>query len=165
VIRAIMPEVRHRVENPVGIFDMPLRIYLVSSHVSGAKYEELMSTTATIARTPAPPYYAVIFTSQRTPEGEHGYGNMAQRMTELAAEQPGFLGVESVRGADGFGITISYWESEEAIKAWKAQADHKIAQEGGRRVWYADYQLRLQKWKGNTGNDKGSIRTTLHRAN
>jgi hypothetical protein len=57
----------------------------------------------TIGRTPAPPYYAVIFTSQRT-SGDQGYGLMAERMLELAARQPGFLGVESVRGADGFGM-------------------------------------------------------------
>ena len=60
-----------------------------------------MSAGATIAKTPKPPYYAVVFTSQRT-EGERGYGSMAERMVEMAAKQPGFLGVESVRGADGF---------------------------------------------------------------
>jgi len=69
-----------------------------------------------IARTPQPPYYAVIFTSQRT-EGDRGYGRMADRMIELARAQPGFLGVESVRGADGLGITVSYWASKEAIVA------------------------------------------------
>lgn len=66
-------------------------------------------------------------------------------MLELAAKQPGFLGVESVRGADGLGITVSYWASEEAITAWKAHFEHKSAQEGGKRTWYADYQLRIAK--------------------
>jgi len=61
-----------------------------------------------IAKTPEPPYYAVIFTSLRT-EGDRGYGHMADRMVELASQQPGFLGVETTRGADGFGITVSYW--------------------------------------------------------
>ena len=104
-----------------------------------------MSDTPTLlAKTPEPPYYAVIFTSQRT-EGDRGYGHMADRMVELAAKQPGFLGVETVRGADGFGITVSYWSSEEAIVAWKAHAEHKPAQEAGQRVWYADYQLRIAK--------------------
>ncbi len=96
------------------------------------------------AKTPKPPYYAVIFTSQRT-AGERGYGPMAERMVELAARQPGFLGVESVRDADGFGITVSYWSNEEAIAAWKAHAEHQAAQEAGKRVWYADYQLRVAK--------------------
>ena len=104
-----------------------------------------MSDTPTLlAKTPEPPYYAVIFTSQRT-EGDRGYGHMADRMVELAAKQPGFLGVESVRGVDGFGITVSYWSSEEAIVAWKAHAEHKPAQEAGQRIWYADYQLRVAK--------------------
>ena len=97
-----------------------------------------------IAKTPEPPYYAVIFTAQRT-DGDRGYGEMAQRMVELASQQPGFLGVESVRDADGFGITVSYWASEEAIRGWKAHMEHTKAQEGGKRVWYADYQLRVAK--------------------
>lgn len=97
-----------------------------------------------IAKTPEPPYYAVIFTSLRT-EGERGYGHMAERMVELAAEQDGFLGVESVRDAGGLGITVSYWSSPEAISAWKAHAQHKVAQETGQRVWYSDYQLRVAR--------------------
>jgi heme-degrading monooxygenase HmoA len=97
-----------------------------------------------IAKTPEPPYYAVIFSSQRT-EGDRGYGHMAERMMEVASKQPGFLGAETVRGADGFGITVSYWASEEAIVAWKAHADHKPAQEAGKRVWYEQYQLRIAK--------------------
>jgi heme-degrading monooxygenase HmoA len=70
---------------------------------------------------------------------------MADRMVELAAEQPGFLGVESARGAGGFGITVSYWDSTQAIAAWKANAEHRIAQETGKTRWYADYQLRVAK--------------------
>ncbi len=99
---------------------------------------------STFARTPEPPYYAVIFTSQRT-ETDRGYGQMAERMMQIASQQPGFLGAESVRGTEGFGITVSYWSSEEAIAAWKAHMDHKPAQEAGKRIWYADYQLRVAR--------------------
>ena len=63
--------------------------------------------------------------------------------SELAARQPGYLGVESVRGADGFGITVSYWESQEAIRAWRDEAEHRIAQDRGRREWYEAYELRV----------------------
>jgi heme-degrading monooxygenase HmoA len=97
-----------------------------------------------LARTPEPPYYAVIFTSQRS-EGDRGYGQMAERMAKLAAEQPGFLGIESVRGTDGLGITVSYWATEEAIVAWKAHLDHQPAQEAGKRVWYEEYELRVAR--------------------
>lgn len=96
------------------------------------------------ARTPAPPYYAVIFTSTRKPEGA-GYDTMAARMLELAAQQPGFLGVESVRGADGLGITVSYWASEEAIRAWHADAEHRIAQLAGRQRWYEHFETRVAR--------------------
>jgi heme-degrading monooxygenase HmoA len=108
--------------------------------------------TGTIANTPQPPYYAVIFTSLRT-AGDRGYDRMAERMVELAAQQPGFLGVESARTPDGLGITVSYWSSEEAIAAWKAHADHKIAQETGQRVWYSDYQLRVARVERSYGKN------------
>jgi heme-degrading monooxygenase HmoA len=94
--------------------------------------------------TPEPPYYAVIFTSLRT-EVEKGYGDTAARMLELAAGQPGFLGVDSARGTDGLGITVSYWQTLESISAWKSVAAHRAAQEGGRRDWYASYQVRIAR--------------------
>ncbi|MGB3451904.1 MULTISPECIES: antibiotic biosynthesis monooxygenase [unclassified Simplicispira] len=94
------------------------------------------------AHTPAPPYYAVIFTSLRT-EGDDGYGAMAQRMVELAAQQPGFLGVESVR--DGLGITVSYWADLASIAAWKADAEHLDAQRQGREKWYAGFKIRIAR--------------------
>ena len=97
-----------------------------------------------LASTPEPPYYAVIFTSLRT-EGDAGYGHMAERMVELAAQQPGFLGVESVKEAGGLGITVSYWKDEEAIKAWKSHLEHAVAQRLGKEKWYAAYSLRVAK--------------------
>ncbi len=97
-----------------------------------------------IARTPEPPYYAVIFTSLRT-EGDDGYGRMAERMAELASQQPGFLGVDSAREAGGVGITVSYWKDEEAIKAWKAHLEHVVAQRAGKERWYAAYSLRVAR--------------------
>ena len=97
------------------------------------------------AALPPPPYYAVIFSSRRNADDEAGYGEAAQRMVELAAQQPGFLGVESTRGDDGFGITVSYWESEEAIAAWKRQAEHASTRAYGRQHWYEHYELRVAK--------------------
>ncbi|WP_050478853.1 antibiotic biosynthesis monooxygenase family protein [Herbaspirillum rhizosphaerae] len=96
------------------------------------------------AKLPPPPYYSVIFSSQRT-EGDNDYGQMADRMVELASEQPGYLGVESARGDDGFGITVSYWSSMEAIAAWKAVAEHRIAQETGKARWYEHYEVRIAR--------------------
>ncbi|BFM12440.1 antibiotic biosynthesis monooxygenase [Simiduia litorea] len=95
------------------------------------------------ANTPPPPYYAVIFSSTRT-EVEQGYSETANAMVELASQQRGFLGVESVRDAD-LGITVSYWADLEAIRAWKQQADHQMAQELGRERWYGNYVTRIAK--------------------
>ena len=95
-----------------------------------------------IANTPAPPYYAVVFTSLRT-EGDAGYGAMADRMVELAAQQSGFLGVESAR--DGVGITVSYWADLESIRAWKANSEHLEAQRLGHQKWYAAFKVRIAK--------------------
>ena len=94
-----------------------------------------------IAATPEPPYTAVIFTSVRT-EGDRGYAVMAQRMDALAAEQPGYLGHESAHD-DDLGLTVSYWADETAAAAWKQVAEHLVAQERGREVWYADYRVRV----------------------
>jgi len=93
-----------------------------------------------IATTPEPPYTAVIFTSLRT-EGDRGYAVMSARMEVLAAQQPGYLGMESAR--DGVGITVSYWRSDADAAAWKQVAEHLVAQERGRAAWYADYRVRV----------------------
>lgn len=88
------------------------------------------------------PYYAVIFTSTRT-DGDNDYGAMATLMEDLAKKQTGFLGIESAREA--IGITVSYWESLEAIASWKRDTDHKIAQQKGRTDWYTWYKVRICK--------------------
>ena len=95
-----------------------------------------------IAKTPAPPYYAVIFTSLRT-EGDNGYAEMATKMVELASKQPGFLGVESAR--EDIGITVSYWSDLESIKNWKANSEHQEAQKLGREKWYSSFKTRISK--------------------
>ncbi|MDB5731180.1 MAG: antibiotic biosynthesis monooxygenase [Variovorax sp.] len=106
-----------------------------------------------IAATPEPPYYAVIFTSLRT-EGDHGYEAMAARMAELAAEQPGYLGVEAAR--EDVGITVSYWRDLESIRAWKAHAEHLVAQRAGRDTWYRDYRTRIAKVERDYGRTDAS---------
>lgn len=93
---------------------------------------------------PAPPYYAVIFSSRRT-AGDHGYEAMSDRMLALALAQPGCLGAESARGLDGFGITVSYWTDETSIKAWKAVASHEAAQRLGHARWYDHYEVRVAR--------------------
>lgn len=97
-------------------------------------------TSPAVAGTPEPPYVAVIFTSVRR-EGDHGYAAMSARMEELAARQPGYLGIEAAR--DGLGITVSYWADEESARAWKQVAAHLVAQQRGRDTWYADYRVRV----------------------
>jgi heme-degrading monooxygenase HmoA len=88
--------------------------------------------------------FAVIFTSTRT-DGDNGYADAAERMAELVSEQPGFLGVESVRGADGVGITVSYWQSEAAILAWRQHPEHRLIQVRGHSEWYSAFQTRVCK--------------------
>lgn len=91
------------------------------------------------ATTPEPPYFAVIFTSIRT-EGDDGYGETAEQMLELARQQPGFLGFESAR--QEIGISVSYWASEEAIRAWKQNLAHRQAQ-GRAKDWYKTFRVRV----------------------
>ncbi|MEB2844057.1 antibiotic biosynthesis monooxygenase [Rhizobiales bacterium RZME27] len=111
------------------------------------------SSPTPFAKLPAPPYYIVAFSSCRT-DGDNGYGNMADAMVELASRQPGYLGVESARGDDGFGITNSYWADEESIKAWKAVVSHAAAQRLGRERWYEEYQVRIARVERAYGFDR-----------
>lgn len=102
-------------------------------------------STASFGDTPEPPYYAVIFTSLRNGEDSEGYGEAADAMMKLAARQPGYLGVESVRGDDGVGITVSYWRTEADILGWKHQAEHAAIRNRGRRDWYTRYITRVAR--------------------
>jgi heme-degrading monooxygenase HmoA len=96
-----------------------------------------------ISETPDPPYYAVIFTSRRASEHD-GYSEMADRMVELAGDQPGFLGIESAREG-ALGITVSYWTSLEAIDGWRKHPEHREAQRLGRDAWYKEYSVRVAR--------------------
>ncbi|MBU6379153.1 MAG: antibiotic biosynthesis monooxygenase [Gammaproteobacteria bacterium] len=89
--------------------------------------------------------YAVIFVSERTPDDQEGYESMAAEMVRLAQAQSGFIDMQSVRGSDGVGITVCYWESAEAIAAWKSNVDHAAAQEQGRASWYSSYAVTIAR--------------------
>jgi heme-degrading monooxygenase HmoA len=91
------------------------------------------------ATTPKPPYYAVIFTSIRT-DADNGYAETAKHIADLAKQQVGFLGMESAR--QELGITVSYWSSPEAIKAWKENVHHRLAQSRA-KDWYAAFRVRV----------------------
>ena len=96
-----------------------------------------------LAQTPEPPYYAVIFSSHRNVQHDDRYDETAKRMFELAAGQPGFLGVDTAR--EEIGITVCYWSDEQAIAAWKRDADHAFAQYEGRARWYDAYEIRIAR--------------------
>jgi heme-degrading monooxygenase HmoA len=111
-------------------------------------------TIGMFADTPAPPYTAVIFTSLRTEEDDDGYAAMATAMDEQARLQPGYLGIESARGADGLGITVSYWRTADDARAWKRVAEHAGAQRLGRERWYRAYRVRVAEVSRAYGADR-----------
>ena len=120
-----------------------------------------MPDSRKFTRTPEPPYYAVIFTSQLT-EGDSGYARMAEAMSKLAAQQRGYLGHDIARDAAGFGMNVSYWTDEDSIRAWKHAAEHHAAQVIGRDRWYEHYELRVAKieraYSGPEGRDEAMIK-------
>lgn len=109
---------------------------------------------------PEPPYYAVIFSNQLS-ENDTGYAEMATRMEELAKTMPGYIGRETSRDADGFAVTISYWDDEAAIRNWKSQAEHLASQKMGMKRWYSHYRLRVAKierhYEGPEGRDDPAL--------
>ena len=104
-----------------------------------------------IARTPSPPYYAVIFSSTRT-EGDNGYSEMSDKMIELASKQDGFLGLESAR--EDIGITVSYWRDLKSIKKWKKNTEHTVARKRGRSDWYRSFKTRIARVERDYGFEK-----------
>lgn len=86
---------------------------------------------------------SVIFVAQRTNEGAEAYAAAAQAMDRLAAEQPGYVGMDSVRGSDGLGITVSYWQSDADARAWRDHGEHALIRDAGRDRWYSDYSLHV----------------------
>jgi heme-degrading monooxygenase HmoA len=89
-------------------------------------------------------YYAVIFTSRLAP-GAAGYEEAATAMVDRVSRMPGFLGFDSARGADGLGITVSYWQSLEALRNWGRDPEHREIQDRGRREWYQEFKIRIAK--------------------
>ena len=104
-----------------------------------------MPSDPSFAETPEPPYWVVIFTSRRNGEDAEGYERMAAAMAALAPTQPGYLGIESARDAEGVGITLSYWASEQAIHDWKRVAAHTQAQRLGPARGYSDFVTRVAR--------------------
>ena len=102
-----------------------------------------MSESSHIAETYRGSHYAVIFTSKRVDDAGVEYQKAAERMLKLAAEQDGFLGVDSVRDRDRIGITVSYWRDAAAVRAWHDVAEHRNVQEIGRRLWYTEFAVRV----------------------
>lgn len=104
-----------------------------------------------VANTPSPPYYAVIFTSLQT-TNTTGYAETANLLEELAKKIDGYLGIESAR--NNLGITVSYWRDLEAIKKWKEDVVHVVAQNKGREEWYKSYKVRIAKVEREYGFEK-----------
>jgi len=100
-------------------------------------------------------YFAVILTAQRTLSNDHMYSLTAERMIELVQQQPGFLGVESVRGGDGIGITVSYWRDRASIRNWWNNVEHLAAQQMGRQEFYSWYQIRVAEVVAHRSFDAG----------
>jgi heme-degrading monooxygenase HmoA len=111
-----------------------------------------MSHSEDMAATPQPPYYAVVFTSILSEDSE-GYDEAAARMVELARNEPGFLGIETVREGR-LGISVSYWATEEDVQRWKRQVEHRAAQQAGRDKWYDGYRVRVAKVERDYGRER-----------
>lgn len=116
-------------------------------------------TPSGFAALPEPPYWAVVFTSRRrggaVPADPEGYGRTAARMEELAADVPGYLGIESARDAEGLGVTVSYWASPQAVARWRRDVEHVAAQDAGRDGWYAHFEVRVARVERAYGWDDG----------
>ena len=104
-----------------------------------------------IAKTPHPPYYAVIFSSIRT-DRDNGYSEMSEKMVDLASKQDGFISMDTARS--GIGITVSYWRDLDSIKKWRENSEHSVARIKGRSDWYKSFIVRIAKVEKDYGFEK-----------
>jgi heme-degrading monooxygenase HmoA len=98
-----------------------------------------------IAKTPKPPYYAVVFTSVNAPGDHTEHARLSAHLAERAKTFEGFLGIEAVRGADGKGVTVVYYRDLESISEWAKDPEHQAAKKKGRELWYSHYLIRICK--------------------
>jgi heme-degrading monooxygenase HmoA len=119
----------------------------ISSWMSSldARSNELGFSMPFIAKTPKPPYYAVIFTSINADVDHAEHTEMYHRMVELAATYDGFLGIEPARNTDGSGVAAIYWKDTDSIAAFSRDPEHLIAKKKGREIWYSHYMIRICK--------------------
>ena len=96
-----------------------------------------------IARTPEPPYYAVIFTSINAAVDHAEHAATSRRLVEVAARYPGFLGIEPARNVDGSGVAAIYWSDLGSINAFARDPEHRVAKQKGREIWYSHYMIRI----------------------
>ena len=87
---------------------------------------------------------AVIFTSQRT-DVKDNYLETNDELEKIAATLPGFIKTQSAREPNGFGISVSYWETMEDAKQYKQIPTHLMAQQNGRDIWYEWYDVKVCK--------------------
>ena len=110
--------------------------------------------TSRFFNAPEPPYYAVIFSSLLSGEDADGYDAMHDHIYEIAITQPGYLGLETTRDEEGFGITVVYYDSAQAIENWGKHSEHKVAQNKGRESWYRGYRIRIAKVERESSFDR-----------
>ncbi|PKH26663.1 antibiotic biosynthesis monooxygenase [Enterobacterales bacterium CwR94] len=95
------------------------------------------------AKTPAPPYYAVMFTIQTSGKETDALAKADARMMELASSTPGYLGAEGLEDEKGFIILMSYWKDLDAIRAFRNNEEHKIIQQLGKETWFQKHTIRI----------------------
>ena len=105
-----------------------------------------------IARTPEPPYYAVIFTSINAEVDHEEHDRTSQRLVEVAQSYKGFLGIEPARNADGSGVAAIYWTDLDSIRAFSRDPEHRVAKRKGRETWYSHYMIRICRVEREYGN-------------
>ncbi len=111
-----------------------------------------MSLLLSFAHEIPPPYYVVVFTSRRT-EVDDGFSVLDAKLYEKAQTYPGFLGMNSFRVADGWGVALVYWKTLENIDAWRRDEQYRAAKEKGRTVWYSDFWVEICRVEQSYGKD------------
>ena len=91
----------------------------------------------------APGQVVTVFRNRLDPAGATHYGPRAEEMEALARSMPGFVDVKSFVADDGERVTISTFADEASVRAWREQAEHRVAQAEGRSTYYDEYSIQV----------------------
>ena len=99
--------------------------------------------------------YAVIFEVYPSESGKSKYLDIASELRKFLLDRPGFISIERFQSfsEEGKILSLSFWEDEESIEAWRNLLEHRNAQQLGKDKLFNSYRIRVAEVVRDYTND------------